>query len=393
MSNATAVQNDFLTDKTFFLGLQKLAFTENRPYAFFRLPNSHEVSFLAGAENGVKEIAPNFTDLPLGFAIAPFQWHEKLFYFEAEYRSNFKTKEIYFNNKAIAADEIFTKKTDSTAANKFYWAKNKDIFAEKKDYQAIVSKAVKAMEAKEFAKVVLSRTENIDFSVEFSVFDSFMSLCDWYPRAFVCFFSSPQTGTWMCATPELLVSHDENHIFRTVALAGTQVHTGLDLKNYAWAQKEIEEQAMVSRYIIDCFKKIRLREFQEIGPQTINAGNIVHLRTDFNVDTAKTSFPDLPSVMCQLLHPTSAVCGMPKEITEKFIPENEGYDREFYSGFLGPIFGKNSLALFVHLRCMQLFENHATLYAGAGITADSEPEKEWHETAQKLKTIGKIFSK
>ena len=47
---------------------------------------------------------------------------------------------------------------------------------------------------------------------------------------------------------------------------------------------------MVSRYIINCFKKIRLREFEEIGPKTVAAGNLLHLRTDFQVDMAATNF-------------------------------------------------------------------------------------------------------
>lgn len=55
-----------------------------------------------------------------------------------------------------------------------------------------------------------------------------------------------------------------------MALAGTQPASGENpLKSAAWTQKEIEEQALVCRYIVDCFKKIRLREYEEHGPKTI----------------------------------------------------------------------------------------------------------------------------
>ena len=64
----------------------------------------------------------------------------------------------------------------------------------------------------------------------------------------------PDYGLWMGASPELLVS-EHNGIFKTVALAGTKPDTGESTSQIAWSQKEIEEQAMVSRYIIDQFKK------------------------------------------------------------------------------------------------------------------------------------------
>jgi isochorismate synthase len=204
----------------------------------------------------------------------------------------------------------------------------------------------------------------------------------------VSFVSSPIIGTWIGATPEVLVSVEDNRIFRTVALAGTKAFTeGTNLKQVAWTQKEIEEQALVSRYIISCFKKIRLREFEEHGPKTIVAGNLMHLKTDFTVDMKATNFPQLGSVMLKLLHPTSAVCGMPLETALDFLKEHEGYNREFYSGYFGPVNVQNNITLFVNLRCMQLFGNQALIYAGAGVTIDSVPSTEWEETEMKMNTL------
>ena len=70
-----------------------------------------------------------------------------------------------------------------------------------------------------------------------------------------------------------------------------------------------------------------------------------------------------------------------------FIQQHEGYDREFYSGYLGPVNVGNKTHLFVNLRCMKIQNNVATLYAGGGITEDSEPEKEWQETEMKCQTM------
>ena len=123
------------------------------------------------------------------------------------------------------------------------------------------------------------------------------------------------------------------------------------------------EQAMVSRYIINCFKKIRLREFDEKGPKTAKAGNLLHLKTLFEVNMEETNFPELPTVMLDLLHPTSAVAGMPKEEALNFLKENEKLERAFYSGYLGPVNIGGSTHVFVNLRCMELFEDYVRLYA------------------------------
>nr|MBX2840287.1 chorismate-binding protein [Flammeovirgaceae bacterium] len=92
----------------------------------------------------------------------------------------------------------------------------------------------------------------------------------------------------------------------------------------------------------------------------------------------------LGSVMLKLLHPTSAVCGMPKEKSLAFILENEDYDRELYSGYFGPVNIQNKTNIFVNLRCLQISKEEIVLYAGAGITEDSNPEKEWKETEIKM---------
>ena len=198
----------------------------------------------------------------------------------------------------------------------------------------------------------------------------------------------------MGATPELLVNIDrKHHIFKTVALAGTQMASdGLTTETAAWRQKEIEEQAMVGRYIINCFKKIRLREYEEIGPKTVKAGHLLHLKSEFKVDMKATNFPELGSVMLKLLHPTSAVCGMPKEAATDFLKKHESFDREYYSGFLGPVNINEVTSLFVNLRCMKLTEKAAVLFAGAGVTASSKAEKEWEETELKCNTLLKVLN-
>ena len=201
----------------------------------------------------------------------------------------------------------------------------------------------------------------------------------------------PGEGLWAGASPELLLFRDET-LFKTQAVAGTKaLAAGQPVAEVTWGQKEIEEQAMVSRYIVNCFKKIRLREFKETGPQTIKTGKLAHLRTTYEVDHCMLRYEDLADHMLELLHPTSAVCGMPMERAQDFINTHEPHDRSFFSGFLGPVNFNGSTNLFVNLRCMKISRQKARLYAGAGITSGSDPDKEWQETELKMNTLTDLF--
>jgi isochorismate synthase len=260
-------------------------------------------------------------------------------------------------------------------------------------FSEFVQACIQKAESQQVEKIVPSKFKDVELPEDFDVIKTFNRLCEKHPNAFVSLVTSPETGTWLGASPELLVSVDAQEKFRTIALAGTQkAQPNVNLKSVAWTQKEIEEQALVSRYVINCFKKIRVREYLEHGPHTVVAGSLLHLRTDYEVNMKEINFPQLGSVMLKLLHPTSAVCGMPFDPAFDFLQKHEGYNREFYSGFLGPLNFDGESKLFVNLRCMQIFETKARIYAGAGVTADSVMEHEVEEVEMKIRTLAQILN-
>lgn len=259
-------------------------------------------------------------------------------------------------------------------------------------YPDLVRTAVDEIAEGHAQKIVLARYEDHSVAPDLDCYQKFEELNQRYPNAMTYACYIPNEGVWLGATPEELIELEENKFFKTVALAGTQpLPEGARLSDLTWTQKEIEEQALVSRYIIDCFKKIRLREFDEYGPKTVKAGQLAHLKTQFKVDMEATHSPRLGTTMLDLLQPTSAVCGMPLAKSLAFIRENEGFDRSFYSGFLGPVQIRNNTNLFVNLRCARIKDHVARFYAGAGITEDSDPEKEHIETDLKLKTMKRVI--
>ncbi len=261
--------------------------------------------------------------------------------------------------------------------------------AEKDHFKILVQKAVSAIKDNVFNKVVLSRKEIIDLA-DFNLVNVFEKLVLTYPTAFTYCWFHPKVGLWMGATPEKLLK-SKNDRFYTMALAGTQVYK----KSVAeiWEKKEIDEQYFVTNYILEKLKEVA-SEVNVSSPYTLKAGNLLHIKTDIEgVINENSNLKQVVSV----LHPTPAVCGFPEEVSKKFIFENEGYDREFYTGFLGELNLKSNHRkklksdLYVNLRCMQIKEKQALLYTGCGITKDSDPEKEWEESVHKLMTIRKII--
>lgn len=365
--------------------------------AVWQLPNTTTTNILlARTPQFLKETT--LEELPAGFLFAPFdKQRDRIFLpqdvaFTISESNEFKEvtsrigsiEDIIRSTPVIKKPEYYAAKTHTTTTGRH---------STKEQYQQLVSHAIEVIEAGVVEKVVPSRSKTIDLPKGFNIADAFQKLATTYTNAMVTVVSIPQVGTWLGATPELLVDVTDKQFFKTVALAGTKAYTsGTDSKHVAWTQKEIEEQALVARYIINCFKKIRLREFDEHGPKTVIAGNLMHLKTELTVDMQATNFPLLGSVMLNLLHPTSAVCGMPLEPALEFINNNEGYDRQFYSGYLGPVNIHDNTSLFVNLRCAAIQEHTAIVYAGAGVTIDSDPQKEWEETEMKMNTLLRVMS-
>lgn len=373
------------------------AFENDYPIAFWRLPNTGEIHVLISFREALKLDKVDFEELAKGFVIAPFDnVNQQHIFIQSDLHIAFDFDEVscqfdFNKEKPTHQEEVFIDRffyrLDHPESVPSYHRKGTPGLAALPDYKEYVDKCVNAIKSEQVQKVVPARFTEVDLNEDFDAIDQFMELGKTYPNAFISLTSIPGIGTWMGATPEVLIEQ-EGDLFKTVALAATQKRDPQkSISDTAWNQKEIEEQAMVGRYIINCFKKIRLREFEEKGPKTVVAGNLLHLKTDYKVNMAETNFPELGTVMLELLHPTSAVAGMPKATALGMIKEWEGFDREFFSGFLGPVHIDNHTNIFVNLRCMQLFGDRARLYAGAGVTEDSDPVKELQETEIKFNTL------
>ena len=252
--------------------------------------------------------------------------------------------------------------------------------SQKEAFENLVSKGVSAIQQGEFDKVVLSR--KIILKQQISIVETFENLISTYQTAFRYLFFHPKIGLWMGATPEQLVKINQNQ-FETVALAGTQLYS----ENVSWSIKEIEEQQFVTDYIVDKVKN-KVKQLIVTDVKTVKAGNLAHLKS-FISGELTTDFQ--ANDLIKTLHPTPAVCGLPKEKAIDFILKNEDYNRKYYAGFLGEYNKNNQTDLFVNLRCLEVENDVVNIYVGCGITKDSNPEKEFIETENKSMTVRNVL--
>lgn len=394
-SNQQAILTTHIQAKERLRTIFQVGLCNGHALAMWRLPEEAHKHLIVDLSKDTTYAPSPLEELPSGFIFTSFDNNKKIFIHSDLYYST-QSEEVSINpvlktNKASCLEDFIDQYKKPGKAHCSWQVVDKDIAFDaggKEKFFQLVGKGVERIGEGVFEKVVPSRIKTIPLPAGFDPVNTFEQLCEVYPYAFVSLVSIPGTGTWIGATPELLVSIENQRYFKTVALAGTQKRTEeIKLSDVAWKQKEIEEQALVSRYVINCFKKIRLREFHEYGPKTVAAGNLFHLKTEYSVDMEATNFPQLGSVMLELLHPTSAICGMPLDPARGFILENEGFDRSFFSGYLGPVNFNQNTNIYVNLRCMQLLRKQAVLYAGVGVTVDSDPQREWSETEMKMNTL------
>jgi isochorismate synthase len=256
--------------------------------------------------------------------------------------------------------------------------------ASQEEYLETAGYLIDKIKEGEVSKVVLSRVVKETLPKGFNIGEFYIKLRDQYPNAFVYLFNIPDSGLWIGATPETLIRQETDGTVEIMSLAGTVLKPEGDWM-IIWGDKERQEQEYVSEYIRIVLSGLGIKDFKEFPPETIFAGHIAHLRTLFRVspDAAVNMIGEL----VKRLHPTPAVCGLPKVDAFNFIEKAEVHDRKYYTGFLGPWNLDNKKQLFVNLRCAEINKDKIYLYVGGGLTAGSVPEKEWEETRQKAQTL------
>jgi isochorismate synthase len=350
------------------------------PFVAYRKPNASQVKIVFQKDAELHTVS-DFTES--GFVFSPFDTTQ--------------------NTIIIPFDEVVQGELESIPDNSSTNPSLNPSAEAKQQHINLVKKGVETIKNSEIEKIVLSRKEEITSQTDVLVL--FQRLRENYPTAFVYVWYHPKVGMWAGATPETLVSVKGNQI-STMSLAGTQKFQ----ENQAaiWSSKEIEEQQIVTDFISNRLEAITTH-LSVSDAKTHKAGSLVHLCAMISgrMQTSVT----IEDVI-HALHPTPAICGFPTEAAKSFILQEEAYDREFYTGYLGELNLREETSrnrnrknqensayrtvrthseLYVNLRCMQLTDTKRILYIGGGITKDSDPESEWQETLAKSQIMKRVL--
>ena len=197
-------------------------------------------------------------------------------------------------------------------------------------------------------------------------------------------------GTLVGASPELLLSRRGLRV-RSVPLAGTAPRSGDPEEDLANAKalsdsaKEREEHAIVVAAVEAVLGAYCDDLSFDAEPVLEPTANVWHLATRFEgvLRDPAVSAPELVAA----LHPTPAVCGVPSSDARACIEASEPFDRGAYAGPVGWVDARGDGDWAIALRCAALDGERATLYAGAGIVAGSDPSREVDETDRKFRAF------
>lgn len=348
---------------------QILCLKQGIPFYSYRLPGESD-RFLGAQLDGKVIPFDRLTGEENGFVIVPFRESEKV-------SPWFIREDCVFRNVLSDSDlrELLTGERGMAAM----WT-DEETDVDQEEYEKQVATLVNFLRNGGGQKVVLSRTLTFRVNAYEQAAVWFEHLEKRYPEAFVFLVFVPGELCWLGATPEVFMRQSEQEMM-TMALAGTRPKAVAG----EWGEKEKEEQAMVARYVKETLTSIDGEGWMEEGPFSKVAGGVEHLCTVFRRHLALTV--EQTDRLRRKLHPTPAVGGLPVEEALAMIQRVEQRDRRYYAGYLGPLAENGRVNWFVNLRCMELWPDRIRLSVGGGITAQSDPAREWEETELKSRTL------
>ena len=346
------------------------------PLAAYRLPGEKRIHLLLQQSSELNK-ADDATKLiqQKGFAFFPFV--------NSKMPRVIISPDFYLTDDGKWSDEMVIEILRKIGFSENGYQRANPYEASEKEFCDSVSVIKKEIGKGALTKGVLSRVYLRPLKNELMPVDFFRNMLNLYPSAMTYMVYLPHTGFWMGASPEMLLQTSGDELL-TVSLAGTK--NNRDSTAIKWGVKELLEQKIVTDYIKNCLDKY-FDDFELTGPETVQAGPVKHLKTAFKVKSKREHIEYVFDELLKELHPTPAVVGLPRDTALNMISKTEKHDRAYYTGFFGPVNMNHKTQLFVNLRCLEVLHQRLAFYAGAGITADSEPEAEWEETNLKIKTL------
>lgn len=253
----------------------------------------------------------------------------------------------------------------------------------------MIENAVRHIQADALEKVVLARACELRFSEPVEVESALAYLNQHYPECFRFLFEPQPHHAFYGATPELLVAVNGQE-FHTMGLAGS-IRRGASLEEDRILQDRILNDPK-ERHEHDLVVEMQREKLTPLTsylvvpdiPEILSLKNIQHLHTPIN---GKLHEDSGVLRLADLLHPTPALGGVPREAALEFIAESEPIPRGWYAAPVGWFDANINGEFAVAIRSAIAQDRRVWLYAGAGIVGDSQPQKEWDETGLKFRPM------
>lgn len=257
-------------------------------------------------------------------------------------------------------------------------------------YAEMVAEAVRAIHGGALAKVVLARALIVEAGRRLDAPRLAQRLRAVEPQGYTFAVPSATGGTLVGASPELLVERRGARV-RSNPLAGSAPRSGDPDEDRANAQgledssKDREEHALVVAAVVEVLGDLCDDLVYDPEPVLLATANVWHLSTRFR---GTLRDPELSALdLVAELHPTPAVCGTPTAAARAAIAEVEPFARGSYAGPVGWVDANGDGVWAIALRCAELDNSRARLFAGAGIVAGSDPTSEVEETDRKFRAF------
>jgi menaquinone-specific isochorismate synthase len=300
-------------------------------------------------------------------------------------------------NIKILSDEIWEKinKIISVKYNSLVTHSNGSAYLKQIDmnntnqFENSVKSVLELINAKSFSKVVLSHAIDVFSQANFNLINSLENLRNIYPGCYIFSTSNGKGKNFIGASPERLISIHNHHLV-TDALAGSAPRGKTAFKDINLAnillgsEKDLREHRAVIDFIIERLSNLGIIPHISPQPQLLQLSNIQHLWTPIKAEVSAEI--NILKILAEL-HPTPAVAGVPRDIALEQIRRYESFDRSLYAAPLGWVDHQGNGEFAVGIRSAFIDGNCAKLYAGAGIVAGSEPDKELAEIKLKLQAL------
>jgi menaquinone-specific isochorismate synthase len=243
----------------------------------------------------------------------------------------------------------------------------------KSDWMALFDKIHEKFQDGTFRKIVPARKVTVDMTENISIVEFLKKVMK--DSNYNYMIRTSEHSAFMGSSPERLILF-ENNKFMTEAVAGTRpidkAHELLE------SEKDLYEHHLVVEDIIGKLKPFSDKINSE-KMAVVDAKNLAHLKTKITATPTTTNIFNV----IDSLHPTSAVCGMPKRESINFLRESESFDRGLFASPFG-VFNRKFTDIAVAIRCCHIEKNRIDLFSGVGVVPQSNPELEWQELEQKI---------